>query len=119
MVTKLIGRTGAVAGMDFVMPEHFTVLRIGAAPASEIRIRADGVSHEHARIVRRADECWVEDAGSRNGTFINGLRLKSERLRHLDVVTLARRVDLIFVETNRDAVRGTPAGRDCRRRSRS
>ncbi len=99
MVTKLIGRTGPVTGRDFMIPENCSVMRIGAGPGSEIRITADGVSRDHARIVRRADGCWIEDAGSANGTFINGLKLKSEKLHHLDVVTLARRIDLIYVQS--------------------
>lgn len=102
MVTKLIGRTGPVAGLNVVIAEDCSVMRIGASPASEIRITADGVSREHARIVRRPDGCWIEDAGSANGTFVNGLRLKSEKLRHLDVVTLARRVDLIFLQSDKE-----------------
>lgn len=110
MVTKLIGRTGAVAGRDFVMPDDVTVVRIGAGPNNEITIRADGVSREHARLVRRADGCWVEDAGSSNGTFVNGLRIKAERLRHLDVVTLGRRVDLIFIQSE-TAATAEPTGK--------
>jgi pSer/pThr/pTyr-binding forkhead associated (FHA) protein len=109
MVTKLIGRTGPVAGRDFVMADDVTVARIGGDSNNEICIRADGVSREHARVRRRADGCWIEDAGSRNGTFVNGLRVgKAERLRHLDVVTLARRVDLIFIQSDAALVEHSP-----------
>ena len=35
-----------------------------------------GVSRHHARIWRAADgQFWIEDLGSRNGTFVNGARV--------------------------------------------
>lgn len=91
---RLIGRTGAVAGRDFRFGDQ---ARIGAARDMEIRIRADGVSRLHARVWREGSEYWVEDAGSTNGTFLAGIRIRKDRMRHLDVVTLGRDVDLIFV----------------------
>jgi pSer/pThr/pTyr-binding forkhead associated (FHA) protein len=57
----------------------------------------EGVSRRHARVVPRAGEWWLEDLGSTNGTFVNGQRVEREPLRHLDVVSLGRRVDLVFV----------------------
>jgi len=73
------------------------VATIGAAPDSEIRIVAPGVSRRHARIVAEKDQYFLEDAGATNGTFLNGGRVQREVLRHLDVITLGRAVDLIFV----------------------
>ena len=90
----LIGRTGAVAGLDFVVGDQ---ARIGAGREAEVRIRTEGVSRVHARIWRDEDEYWIEDAGSTNGTFLGGVRIRKDRIRHLDVVTLGRAVDLIFV----------------------
>jgi pSer/pThr/pTyr-binding forkhead associated (FHA) protein len=47
----------------------------------------DFASAQHARFVARGDEVWVEDAGSTNGTFVNGIRVARERrLAHGDVV---------------------------------
>jgi pSer/pThr/pTyr-binding forkhead associated (FHA) protein len=71
---------------------------IGYDPANDVRVPFEGVSRRHARITFDGKEFWIQDTGSSNGTFLNGNRLKrKERLRHLDVVTLGRRVDLIFV----------------------
>jgi len=98
---KLIGRTGDVIGRDAVIGEQ---LRIGTAADNEFRLAATGVSRHHARVVRQnADEYWLEDSGSTNGTFVNGLRIARERLRHLDVVTLGRYVDLIAVASEQAA----------------
>ena len=94
MIAKLLGRTPPVAGKDFLLPDSG---RIGAAPDADVRIRAEGVSRVHAQIWREGDTYWLEDKGSTNGTFVSGSRITRDRLRHLDVVTLGRAVDLIFV----------------------
>jgi pSer/pThr/pTyr-binding forkhead associated (FHA) protein len=90
----LIGRTGAVAGKDYPVAD---TMRIGAARDAEIRIRAEGISRIHARLWQEGTDYWIEDAGSTNGTFLSGIRIRKDRLRHLDVVTLGRSIDLIFV----------------------
>jgi pSer/pThr/pTyr-binding forkhead associated (FHA) protein len=96
---RLIGRTGATAGQDFVLMD---VATIGASRENQIRIAAPGVSRRHARVVKDKDEYFVEDAGATNGTFLNGGRITREQLQHLDVITLGRAVDLIFVRRQGD-----------------
>jgi len=91
---KLIGRTGSVAGRDATIGDS---LRIGASADNDFRVEVTGISRHHARVVREGSDFWLEDSGSTNGTFVNGLRVARERLRHLDVVTLGRGVDLIAV----------------------
>ena len=94
MSARLIGRSGPTAGVDYLLTD---TARIGAAADSEVRIDARGVSRRHARIVVEADRYFLEDAGATNGTFINGRQVTREALRHLDVITLGRAVDLIFL----------------------
>ncbi len=98
MALKLLGRTGAVAGRDVAVAD---LLRIGAGADNDFRVVVGGVSRNHARIVKAEGAYWLEDAGSTNGTFLNGQRVARERLRHLDVVTLGRDVDLIVVTSDR------------------
>lgn len=45
---------------------------------------AYGVSRHHARIHQRDEGTYIEDLGSTNGTFVNGLRLYPSRLYLLD-----------------------------------
>jgi pSer/pThr/pTyr-binding forkhead associated (FHA) protein len=53
-------------------------------------------STRHARIEPRRDGIWVEDIGSTNGTFVNGIRLTRERrLAPGDVVRIGE-TDLRF-----------------------
>jgi pSer/pThr/pTyr-binding forkhead associated (FHA) protein len=94
MKAMLIGRTGPVAGKDFAIADG---VRIGAGSEAEIRIRADGVSRVHAQLSVKDEEYWLEDLASTNGTFLGGLRISRDTIHHLDVVTLGRAVDLIFV----------------------
>jgi pSer/pThr/pTyr-binding forkhead associated (FHA) protein len=55
--------------------------RVGRGADNLIRLDADTtVSNRHATLSRRTDGLWVEDAGSTNGTFVNGARVTSARL---------------------------------------
>ncbi len=45
---------------------------IGRAPGCQVRLRDDRCSRSHARIVCRNGAMVIQDAGSRNGTFVNG-----------------------------------------------
>ncbi len=53
-------------------------IRIGRDPELELVITGEGrkvVSGHHARFVHREGDWWIEDLGSRNGTFLNEKRL--------------------------------------------
>ena len=50
-------------------------LNIGRSLRAELCLDDDGVSRHHARIRRDDDAVWVEDLESRNGTFVNGVRV--------------------------------------------
>jgi pSer/pThr/pTyr-binding forkhead associated (FHA) protein len=49
---------------------------IGREPGTAIRIDSPGVSRHHARIVVAQGEATIDDLGSKNGTQLNGTRLK-------------------------------------------
>ena len=51
------------------------LLRIGRAQQNEIVIAVRGVSRFHCQIRREGDELILEDLGSTNGTFIDGISL--------------------------------------------
>lgn len=55
--------------------ESTTQLRVGRAPKLEIQLADSSISRCHAEIVL-SDQGWmVRDLGSRNGTFLNGIRV--------------------------------------------
>jgi diguanylate cyclase (GGDEF)-like protein len=65
--------TGNATGQLFKLKATMT---IGRAPTCEIRLEDDGISRNHARVRCEGDEAWVEDLGSRNGTFVNGDKIE-------------------------------------------
>ena len=46
---------------------------VGRGPTARLRVDNSGVSREHASVLRRDGAWWVQDLGSANGTFVNGL----------------------------------------------
>jgi pSer/pThr/pTyr-binding forkhead associated (FHA) protein len=59
-------------------------------------VRDEFSSARHARIEPRRDGVWIEDVGSTNGTFVNGVRLTAPRkLSSGDVIRIGE-TDLRF-----------------------
>jgi hypothetical protein len=55
---------------------------LGRAPANDVKLDASSVSGVHACICRLGDDFFLEDQGSRNGTFLNTRRLmEGEKIR--------------------------------------
>ena len=78
----------------FALPAAESV--IGREPGLAVTIPIDGVSRRHARVAFDGRSYWIENM-SPAGTFLNGVLVEKERLAHLDVITLGRDVDLLFV----------------------
>jgi hypothetical protein len=66
--------------------------RLGRGAENAVRLDGDDfVSGRHALIEPRVDGLWIEDAGSTNGTFVNGARVTTARLlRPGDVVRIGQ-----------------------------
>src|SRR5262245_54698099 len=80
-------REGAAVSVKLVNDE--TV--IGREPGCTIRLGSDLVRRRHARIVQRGDEFFLEDIGSRCGTFLNGRHVKGTiALQHNDEIMLGQ-----------------------------
>lgn len=55
-------------------------ISIGRGGPNEVRLDSDDfASVQHARVEPRRDGVWIEDVGSTNGTFVNGVRLSRAR----------------------------------------
>jgi hypothetical protein len=96
-----LGRLVVVSSPTFEDGEIFTLdshpLTIGRAVNNDVSMPDDEyASGRHARVEPRRDGIWVEDIGSTNGTFVNGIRLTRERkLTPGDVVRVGE-TDLRF-----------------------
>jgi pSer/pThr/pTyr-binding forkhead associated (FHA) protein len=90
----LLGVGTAIETGRLVFPdgdEHVVdsrALTIGRDSQNDIQLDADDfASVRHARIEPRRDGVWVQDLGSTNGTYVNGVRLsKPRRLAPGDVI---------------------------------
>lgn len=69
-------------------------LVIGRAENVDIVVDSEEVSRQHARFVRIDDEYQVEDLESRNGVYLNGLKVHLAVLREGDELQFG---DLVFV----------------------
>jgi len=53
---------------------------VGSAPGCDLVLADRSVSRIHAELVPRSDGLWVRDLGSRNGTFVAGVKVESARI---------------------------------------
>jgi hypothetical protein len=72
-------------------------LTIGRGATNDVALPGDDyASTRHARIEPRRDGIWVEDIGSTNGTFVNGIRLTRERRLAAGDIVRVGETDLRF-----------------------
>ena len=67
------------------------LLTLGRSESADIPIDGDSISRIHARVLRVGMDCLIEDAGSRNGTWVNGEKIDRHVLGHGDVVKIGSR----------------------------
>ena len=100
-VAKELGRVIVVSSPALAQGATYSIdqssLTIGRGRGNDVSIDGDAyASSRHARFEPRRDGVYVEDAGSTNGTFVNGIRvLRERRLASGDVVRIGE-TDLRF-----------------------
>ncbi|MBI4605186.1 MAG: FHA domain-containing protein [Planctomycetes bacterium] len=85
---KVVFRSGPLRGNVLALEKDRT--SIGRDERNDVAIHDDIVSSFHAAIVRVDGEHWLEDAGSKNGTFLNGERIERAQLKDGDVFCLCQ-----------------------------
>ena len=78
---------GAFLGEFAIETERMT---IGRRPDNDICIDNLAISGEHAVLTVGTNGATLEDLGSTNGTIVNGQAIKSQLLRHGDVIELGK-----------------------------
>jgi FHA domain len=65
-------------------------LLLGRGSSNDVNLSRDEfASSKHARVEPRRDGVWVEDVGSTNGTYLNGIRLtRAKKLAAGDVMRI-------------------------------
>ena len=79
---------GGRAGESF--PLDGDRLTVGRRPDSDIFLDDVTVSRDHAVLVRRGDDYFLDDCGSLNGTYVNRRRIESHRLSDGDELQIGK-----------------------------
>jgi pSer/pThr/pTyr-binding forkhead associated (FHA) protein len=91
---QLLCRVRVGVTLSFKLKEESV---LGCDKGVQVVVPVEGVSRKHAKIAFEGGSFWIEDLKSTNGTFLNGQAVTRNRLRHLDVITLGKKADLVFV----------------------
>lgn len=95
-------------GQQHRISVHSSPFTIGRSQDCDGVIPDFRVSRVHARLMAENGECFLVDAGSRHGTFVNGQRCERIRLKHKDEITLGvPGVKLLFLEGEPPAANAT------------
>jgi pSer/pThr/pTyr-binding forkhead associated (FHA) protein len=84
MPTRLV----ACRGRSNILIDR-TLVVVGRHPHCDSRLVSPRVSRWHCCLTAVADDVCVRDLGSTNGTWINGQRITSGRIRRGDVLSIA------------------------------
>lgn len=79
---------GGRAGESFALAA--ARLTVGRRPDSDVFLDDVTVSRDHAVIVRRGDDYYLDDCGSLNGTYVNRQRIESQRLSDGDELQIGK-----------------------------
>ena len=91
---RLRGLGGELEGKSF--DSSSDRLQIGSHPLNEVEVRDRTVSRFHCEVfVDREGRAWVKDLGSRNGTRVNGVRVREAELQEGMVLRVGQ-LELVF-----------------------
>ncbi|HMF43243.1 MAG TPA: GGDEF domain-containing protein [Polyangia bacterium] len=90
----LVVLAGASVGEMYKVEGDKTV--IGRGQKAQIRLFDDGISREHAQLIIKGDRIILEDLGSTNGTFCNGLKVDKRELVDGDKILVGSTTILKF-----------------------
>jgi FHA domain len=79
---------GGRAGESFALEGDR--LSVGRRPDSDVFLDDVTVSRDHALIVRRGNDYYIDDCGSLNGTYVNRRRIDSHRLADGDELQIGK-----------------------------
>ena len=90
----LVVLAGASVGEMYKVEGDKTV--IGRGQKAQVRLLDDGISREHAQVVVEGNRIFLEDLGSTNGTFCNGLKVDRRELCDGDKILVGSTTILKF-----------------------
>jgi DNA-binding response OmpR family regulator len=100
----LIWREGELIKDQWILQDTESEIIIGRASDCMISIPVRWISRKHAVLYRQGGQFVLEDAGSKNGVFVNGKRVvKPLPLTDGDVIQLAPGLELLYVDNEATA----------------
>jgi hypothetical protein len=94
-VSLVVRSGGDMAGESFKPVGEKTT--IGRHPSSDIFLDDITVSRNHAHLIRKEDGYYIQDQGSLNGTYVNHVRVETQKLSDGDQVQIGK-YKLTFIE---------------------
>jgi pSer/pThr/pTyr-binding forkhead associated (FHA) protein len=79
---------GGRVGQSFPMSGE--KMTIGRSPETDVFLDDVTVSREHATLIRRGGDWYLDDSGSLNGTYVNRQRVDSHRLADGDELQIGK-----------------------------
>ena len=100
----LIWREGDLIKDQWVLQDTDQEITVGRSTECTISIPIRWISRVHAVLRRERGQFTLEDAGSKNGVFVNGQRvIKPHPLNDGDIIQLAPGLELIYVDSEATA----------------
>lgn len=84
----VVVRSGPIPGSSFYIEKEEVF--VGRDQSNDMTIPDPEISRRHAHFLLKPEGAYIEDLGSTNGTFVNGVRLSAPQLlKNGDLITLA------------------------------
>ncbi len=77
------------------IPIQPTPFIIGRTSDCQLVLQHPSISGQHAALLDRRGELYLQDLGSKNGSLVNGMAARDTTLQHRDLISLGG-VDLVF-----------------------
>ncbi len=94
-VSLVVRSGGGMAGESFSPEKDET--SIGRSPDGDIFLDDITVSRRHALLIRKGDGYYIQDHGSLNGTYVNRVRVETQRLSDGDQLQIGK-YKLTFIQ---------------------
>ena len=98
---------GKDQGREFPLPQDLYIV-IGRVSDVDVLLLDEKVSRKHAKISTHGGKVVIEDLASRNGTFVNGARIRSTELKEGDQIIIGSST-IKLVSINELKARLTPS----------
>ena len=106
MSIKLVVVAGPSKGATYFLKDGES--SIGRAEGNEIVLASTQVSKRHVVLAINGDKVELTDAGSSNGTFVNGILVKQRRLQSRDKISVGPFVLEVIVQAVANRAAGLP-----------